>query len=269
MKKAMAFTFVAVLSFLIAGDAWCAPETVRMVGSSTVFKKIIQPSMKGIEKEGIEIKEEIKGTGPGFIALEKGRADVLLASAELPEIVKAARASGWKSAPDFNERAFEKIRIYEDEILVITNYANKVKKLSAEQLRGIFSGAITNWKDVGGKDLPIMVVIPEKGRATRQVFQDNVMGGAPFVARCIDSTPTAKVDDIVRVNESAIGFTSKAFFYRGKLRIVDTVDMKRPLLLVTRGKPSPAVEKLGKFLSGKGRKYWEEQDLTPFWLMLD
>jgi phosphate transport system substrate-binding protein len=183
-------------------------------------------------------------------------------------VLKAAKAAGWTPGPGSGAEGFDEIKIYEDEILVITNKANKVKKLSAEELRGIFSGAITNWKEVGGKDLPILIVIPEKGRATRQVFQDAVMGGAPFT-RCIDSTPTAKVDDIVRVNESAIGFTSKAFFYRGKLKIVDTVGVKRPLLLITKGKPSPAVAKLGGYLKGAGRKYWEYQDLSLFWLTID
>ena len=267
--KMFSIVTIFVVGTLLCCWASAAENVVKMVGSSTVFKKIIQPSMKGITKEGITIEENIKGTGPGFIALEKGEADVLLASAELPEVIKAAKDAGWRPDPGFDASVFREIKIYEDEILVVANHANKVKKLSKEQLKGIFSGTIRNWKDVGGADIPIVLVIPEKGRATREVFQERIMDGVPLSATCLDATPTAKVDDIIRANESAIGFTSKAFFYRGKLRIIDTVKLSRPLLLITKGIPSPAVDKLENFLTGIGRMYWEDQDLMLFWTTFD
>ena len=59
-----------------------------------------------------------------------------------------------------------------DGIAVVTNKANKVKDLKVDQVKDIFTGKITNWKEVGGEDAPIVVISREEGSGTRDGFQD-------------------------------------------------------------------------------------------------
>jgi len=242
-----------------------------MAGSSTVFKEIVEPALPALAKqERIVVTPDIRGTGMGFIALDRGDVDVLLASADLPEVVDAARQLGWSPPEGFDASSFQTFKIFEAEIRVITNFANKVKDLTKEQIVGIFQGTIANWKEVGGEDLPIMVVLPEKGRATRQVFQDKVMAGRPFSEKAFENQPTAQVDDVVRGNKSAIGFTSSVFAYPGRIRYIDTLKISRPLLLVTKGPMPSAVERLYNYLVGRGEKYWNEYRRNErLWLPFD
>jgi phosphate transport system substrate-binding protein len=246
-------------------------DVVRMAGSSTVFKEIVEPALPALAKqERIVVTPDIRGTGMGFIALDRGDVDVLLASADLPEVVDAARQLGWSPPEGFDASSFQTFKIFEAEIRVITNFANKVKDLTKEQIVGIFQGTIANWKEVGGEDLPIMVVLPEKGRATRQVFQDKVMAGRPFSEKAFENQPTAQVDDVVRGNKSAIGFTSSVFAYPGRIRYIDTLKISRPLLLVTKGPMPSAVERLYNYLVGRGEKYWNEYRRNErLWLPFD
>lgn len=268
------FLLLAVFAFSACSSrepADSGHDVVRMAGSSTVFKEIVEPALPALAKrERIVVAPDIRGTGMGFVALDRGDVDVVLASADLPEVVDAAKQLGWSPGEGFDISSFQTFKIFEAEIRVITNFANKVKDLTKEQIVGIFQGTIENWKEVGGEDLPIMVVLPEKGRATRQVFQEKVMAGRPFSEKAFEDQPTARVDDIVRDNKSAIGFTSSVFAYPGKIRYIDTLKISRPLLLVTKGPMTPAVERLYNYLVGEGQRYWNEYRRNErLWLPFD
>jgi phosphate transport system substrate-binding protein len=194
----------------LALEACSAKPTVevRVAGSSTVFKRMIEPLRSTIEKDaGLKVVPDIKGTGAGFISLLEGRTELLLSSAELPTVIDSARALGWKGRAE-EAKGLHIARIHEERIIVIVNSDNPVDSVSTDNLVKILSGSITNWKEVGGEDLPIMVVVPEPGRATREVFARRVMKGVPFAPTAFDRQATGKADDIVRVNASAIAVTS-------------------------------------------------------------
>lgn len=245
------------------------PFEVRVAGSSTVFKRTVEPILSLLEREaGIQVVPDIHGTGAGFVALMERRADVLLSSAELPTVLEAARAIGWEGR-DEEAAGLYVLRIHDERIVVIVNSANPVDSLSHEELVGIMAGRITNWKEVGGKDLPIMVVLPESGRATREVFEREVMKGVPFASAAFDRQETRKSDDIVRANASAIGVTAEAFFYRAQHKIVETTKVTRPLLAITRDLPKGAVERFIDYVNGTGRKFWLSEIPDGFWMHLD
>lgn len=101
-----------------------------------------------------------------------------------------------------------------DGIAVVTNTANKVKNLSVDQVRDIFTGKITNWKEVGGEDTPIVVISREEGSGTRDGFQD-ILG---FESEELTKDATicdgsGNVKSTVEGNENSIGYIS--FGYLG------------------------------------------------------
>lgn len=96
-----------------------------------------------------------------------------------------------------------------DGIAVITNTANKVTNLTSEQVKDIFTGKITNWKDVGGEDAQIVVVSREEGSGTREGFQD-ILGfeSDELIKDAQICDGSGNVKSTVEGNENAIAYIS-------------------------------------------------------------
>lgn len=101
-----------------------------------------------------------------------------------------------------------------DGIAVITNTANKVTNLTSEQVKDIFTGKITNWKEVGGEDAQIVVVSREEGSGTREGFQD-ILGfeSDELIKDAQICDGSGNVKSTVEGNENAIAYIS--FGYLG------------------------------------------------------
>ena len=96
-----------------------------------------------------------------------------------------------------------------DGIAVVTNTANKVKDLTVNQVKDIFTGKITNWKEVGGEDAPIVVISREEGSGTRDGFQD-ILGfeSEELTKDATISDGSGNVKSTVEGNENAIAYIS-------------------------------------------------------------
>ena len=91
------------------------------------------------------------------------------------------------------------------------NDDNPVDNLSTEQLRDIYAGKITNWKEVGGEDLRIQVINRDEASGTREAFRTIVMDGTPFDRRSAVLSGTGQVRDVVSRSRGAIGYISLGF----------------------------------------------------------
>lgn len=96
-----------------------------------------------------------------------------------------------------------------DGIAVVTNTANKVKDLTIDQVKDIFTGKITNWKEVGGEDASIVVISREEGSGTRDGFQD-ILGfeSEELTKDATISDGSGNVKSTVEGNENAIAYIS-------------------------------------------------------------
>ena len=127
--------------------------------------------------------------------------------------------------------------------------SNPVNELSWEQLRAVFSGKITNWKDVGGKDMPIKVVTGKPNTATRSVFQKKVMKGQDFTNNATIVDLSLYEIHFIGRNPESIGAVSHALIaHSDKLKAVKTKRIVRPLAIITKGDPTPEVQKVIDFL---------------------
>jgi phosphate transport system substrate-binding protein len=91
---------------------------------------------------------------------------------------------------------------------VIANPAVTVKNLSKKQLQGIFSGSITNWKDVGGSDQKIVVINRPRSSGTRAVFVKTVMDGTPVSESGLIEDATGTVVSVVAQTPGAISYAA-------------------------------------------------------------
>lgn len=170
--------------------------------------------------------------------------------------------------PGIKRKGVRATLIGRDGVVVIINRKNPVDKLSIDQLRAIFSGKVSNWKELGGPDLPILPLITSSISGTHELFSNIVMKGAEFKARTMEPDPTIAL--YVSRNQGAIGFTS--FFLLKGLKGVTAVrpngeepsvsnpgyPLSRPLYLLTKDPPPKDVKDfLDWTLSRKGQGYLE------------
>jgi len=140
--------------------------------------------------------------------------------------------------------------IAKDAIAAIVHKDNPINGLNTEQLRGIFTGKITNWSQVGGMDLPIQPYMVKAASATRDVFAKHVLNGENYGENVKVATPDATMVTTVAKEVGAIGQISFSFFSdfsNVRPLIIDeqqpsvnnpNYSINRPLFMVTNGAPS-------------------------------
>jgi phosphate transport system substrate-binding protein len=178
-----------------------------------------------------------------------------MASEELADAVASLKAASGMEAP----AGLQPHVITNDLIKVIAHPSNPITKLSKEQLKGLNTGKLTSWKEVGGNDAFAIVVTSHSGSATRKVFQKLIMDNEPYVKDAIQVETTRKEIEEVGSIPDAVGAVSAGFLnlpeLKGKAKVVESPEISRPLMLVTKGDPSPEVKKILEFFRGEGKKY--------------
>ncbi len=239
------------LILLLAAGLLAAAERIVVTGSSTV-----QPLMAEIAKRyeaahpGIRIDVQAGGSARGVAEARAGRAQIGMVS----------------RAPKADEGDLTVRTIARDGIAPIVHRGNPVAGLTRADLIGIFTGATTSWAAFGGADRRIIVVNKAEGRATLELFLHHLGLEARQIRAAAVIGDNAQGIKTVAANPDAIGYVSigaaEADIAGGALirmvpldGIAPTSDrvrdgswpLGRPLTLVVRGEPSPAVAELLAF----------------------
>jgi phosphate transport system substrate-binding protein len=136
-----------------------AKETISAVGSSSVtplMEVFGETYMKS--HEGVFIEVQGPGSSAGVKAAKNGSADLGMASRNLKASEK--------------EDSLKELVVARDGIAVVVNPKNKIQGLTAAQVTAIYKGDVTNWKDVGGEDKPIVAITRDTASGTRGAFED-------------------------------------------------------------------------------------------------
>jgi len=246
-RKSRTAVWVLALFLFFAATAQAAP--LLFSGSSTVQKRVLEPAQKKLEKKtGVMIDVLGAGTMRGIKDLIAGSAGAAIADCPL---ALAFEQTGVPTEGTYREHV-----ITQDNIVAIVNPKNKVKRLTAEQVSGIHSGKITNWKDVGGPNSRILVVLPPASSGTRAVIRDSVMDGAGFVETAYVTVTDREALDIVTKSPIAVALLSEGFAktHGKQVRIVRTPRLRRQLSIITKNEPSEDLQKVIKFLQSKEAK---------------
>ncbi|MCM1299066.1 MAG: phosphate ABC transporter substrate-binding protein [Firmicutes bacterium] len=246
-----------ILTAAISGCSENLSGTVATDGS-TSMEKVIGALGEAFEAEnsGVTFTYNPTGSGSGIQAVSEGRCDIGLSSRSLKEEEKAEGLS-------------ETVLAY-DGIAVIVNPENPVTNLALEDIAKIFTGEITDWKDIGGSSGEIVLIGREAGSGTRDGFE-SITGTAGKCQYRQALTSTGDVITTVSSNPNAIGYASLASV-KDNVKAVNvdgvapseatikdgTYKVQRPFVLVTK-KDSELSEAARKFydfvLSEKAREY--------------
>lgn len=196
-KKVLALALAAVC--VLALFTGCGKQTTGTVSTdgSTSMEKVIGSLKETFEAEnkGITVTYNPTGSGTGITAVAEGRCDIGLSSRDLKDEEK--------------EKGLEGTVIAYDGIAIIVNPENTVDDLTIEEIAKIYIGEITNWKEVGGNDLEIVLIGREAGSGTRDGFE-SITKTAENCKYRQELTSTGDVITTVAGNPAAIGYASLA-----------------------------------------------------------
>ena len=144
------------------------------------------------------------GSGTGISALINGTTDICQASRTMKDAEK-------EKLRDRYATTGTEIPVARDGLSVYVNAASPIKALSMNQLKLIFTGKITNWKEVGGPDAKIIVYSRENSSGTYVFFKEHVLGNADYTSRAQSMPGTAAVVNAVAKEKNAIGYGGAAY----------------------------------------------------------
>lgn len=195
----------ALLALLIAGIPLFSQETITVKGSDTMVILAQRWAERYMQaKKDMVIQVTGGGSGTGISALINGTTDICNASRPM----KPSERDKLKSR--YGTRGIE-IKAAMDGLSVYVNESSSIKELSLEQLKKIYTGAITNWKDVGGPNERIILYGRENSSGTYVYFKDNVLEGEDYTSTMQSLPGTAAVVNAVARDKNGIGYGGAAY----------------------------------------------------------
>lgn len=220
--------------------------TVKASGSTTLLP-IAQEAAAQFTELNPATRVDIQGGGSSVGVTQLGQGVVELAN----------------SSRDLNPgegEGFVDFKVAFDVIVLVVNPTNPIKNLNDAQVKAIFTGEITNWKDVGGPDKEIVVVIRDQASGTREMFDKKALGATSdkqvfCVKSAIESASNGVVREVVATTGNAIGYISIGYINR-RLKEVSfngvaptkenaasgKYTMARYLHMFTKGQPAGALK---------------------------
>jgi len=255
---------IIIGAVIVLGGQGQGKKKIDIVGSTSV-QPVAEKLAAEYMKKHPDVKINVQGGGSsvGITQAQQGTADIGTSSKELKEDEK---------------KGLQTYLIGKDGIVVIVNKQNNIKGLTTEQVKDIFSGKITNWKEVGGPDAPITVITREEGSGTRKAFEEIVMGKDAKIRKdAIVESSTEAVKQAVKQDQNAIGFISlanlddsvKALEIDGIIPSEKTVadgsyKLQRPFLFLTKGEPTGVVKDfIDWVLSPEGQAIVKSEKVVP------
>lgn len=267
MKKILSVTLLpavilAVFSGCFGGGTSTTEETVRVSGSTSMHR-VASALLEGFAEVNSDIKTDLQagGSSTGVSNMLDGISNIGNASRALKQ-------------EEVDKGAVPNV-IALDAITLIANSSVTVTNLTKQQVNDIYTGKITNWKEVGGEDQNIVVIGREASSGTRSAFEEIVGIKDKIIGQ--ELTETGTVKSSVASTEGAIGYISlealdetvKTINFEGVKATIETVKnesytLAREFVMATKSETSESVKKFLDFVySDNGRAIIEKVGLVP------
>lgn len=275
--------FVSIL-FMSAGLAFAAKDnsSIQIKGSDTMVNLGQAWAEKYMEENPADfIAVTGGGSGTGLSSLISGTCDISMSSRNIKE--KEIALANKKGINPYE------IKAALDGLAVVVNPGNPVSKLISAQLADIFTGRVSNWKAVGGKDEKIVVLSREVNSGTHVYFKEHVLRNnnpdsrEEYASTALMLSSSQAIADEVAGNPSAIGYYGMGYVSKKQKPLAIAKDEKseyadpvienvingkypisRPLFLYTNGAPRGMVKKFVDWtLSKEGQEIVLATDFVP------
>jgi phosphate transport system substrate-binding protein len=253
-------TLFALATLALPGFA--AAGTITVKGSDTMVilaQRWAEEYMK--QSPGRKVQVTGGGSGTGIAALVNGTTDVATSSRPIKEAEAKQVKRRFRSDPT-------EIPVAKDGVALYVNESNPVSQLTTEQVKGIYLGDITRWKEVGGKDARIFLYSRENSSGTYVFFKEHVLGNEDFPPEVQTLPGTAAVVNAVAQERNGIGYggaayakgvkevkivgsDGKAYLPTGENVRSGKYALSRPLFMYTRTQPQGEVKEFIDFCLSK------------------
>jgi len=247
-----------------------ASKKIVIKGSTTVLPVTQKTAEEYRKLNKVSITIEGSGSGNGIKALIDGTCDIANSSREIKaEELKSAAEKG---------RIVKEITLAVDMIIPVVNPSNSVKNISMAQLKAIYDGSITNWKQLGGKDENIVVISRDTSSGTYEIWHEKVMKKTDVRKDALLQASNGAIVSAVAGNPKALGYVGYGYIDSSiKALTVDKVEItiengksgKYPIsrnlyMYIDENKLSPEAQKYIDFvLSAEGQKLVKEAGFIP------
>ncbi|MEN6386605.1 MAG: phosphate ABC transporter substrate-binding protein [Phycisphaerales bacterium] len=283
MRKIFA---IVILILLISNFSLASrkknPHFIQVKGSDTMVnlaQSWAETYMEINQKDFIAVTGG--GSGTGIASMMNGTCDIAMSSRDIKK----------KEIEMANKRGIKpyEIKVALDGLAVVVNRENPVDKLTMDQLADIFTGKITNWKQLGGHNGQIVLLSREVNSGTHVYFKEHVLrkgnsqGTEEFAPSALMLSSSQAIADEIAGNIDAIGYYGMGYISKNQKAVsvakdpnseyvpptIDNVvsgkyPISRPMYLYTNGEPNGLTKKFIDFaLSEKGQKIVVETDFVP------
>ena len=271
-KKSLYFVCFTLLITVLAAcsneedtaDTQTGGSLVTISGSTSVGPLAEKLAMKYEEENDVKIEVNQIGSSAGITNAINGVSQIGMSSRDLKQEEK-----------DSN---LQELIIAYDGIVVVAHPSNPVKDLTMEQVKQIFTGEVTNWKEVGGEDMEIVVVSREDGSGSRDAFQEIVgYESGQLIKNAIVASGNGNIKTTVAMNKHAIGFISFEYIdesispmaingvqAKAENVLAGTYELSRPFLFVHKEDVPEAAKQFMEFiLTPEGQKVVESAGAIP------
>jgi len=271
-----------MITFTASAFAAKNKNSIQVKGSDTMVNLAQAWAEKFMQRNpGDFIAVTGGGSGTGISSLISGTCDIANASRTIKE--KEIALAKQRGIDPFE------IKVGLDGLAVVVNPKNPVTKLTIDQLAQIFTGKVTNWKELGGEDKKIVILSREVNSGTHVYFKEHVLrkanpdGKEEFASSALLLSSSQAIADEVAQNPAAIGYYGMGYISSKQKPIMVAKDEKseyevpsienvingkypisRPLFIYTNGQPQGLVKKFVDFmLSKEGQDIVLATDFVP------
>ncbi len=204
MHKLRSVLPYAVLIALTVVAVALPRERVTIKGSDTMVILVQRWTEMYPDKTSTEFQVTGGGSGTGIAALINGTTNICASSRPIKkdEVAQLEKKFGYKGL---------EIRVAMDGLAIYVHRSNPVKQLTMAQVKDIFTGKVTNWKQVGGNDKPILLYSRENNSGTYEFFKEHVLNKQDFASSAQHMAGTAALINAVSKDANAIGFGGAAY----------------------------------------------------------
>jgi phosphate transport system substrate-binding protein len=230
------FTATATTAFLVSAQA---QTVLRFVGATTLEKSIrpLAPEIGKAHNATLELVPN--GAGRGLEDLVAGKANVAMFAGSLAYF---AAQINEKTPGTVDPSRLKLHPLFEMPAVVVVHSSNTVLSLTHEQIRGLFSGTIANWSEVGGPNLPVVVVIPSPSDGVRSVVVEKLMQGSGFAASARVMQTAPDMNKVVAQLPGAVAFMSEKNASPEVRAIKPAQPIVVPFSLITLGEPAEPIK---------------------------
>ena len=244
-------SFKAIVALMLFGGVvgTALAEEVKIgtgaAATENIFNKIKGP----MEATGVTLNVISGGPEQALKDLDAGTIEAAVAGMTFPDWMTMMEKGGY-AIPD--KTVYKNRVIGKDVVKVLTNKDVTVTVLSKEQLAAVFTGKAKNWSEVGGPSLPIVVIVGSKIPGTQTVFQKQALDGAPYTKDAVEGTTADDLKTRVIATSGAVSLGAMAQI-DATINAPTIPEFGRPITLITKGAPSPGVQKMLDFIAGPGQ----------------